>query len=140
MSDSFRTRRRVEFRDTDAAGIMHFSVFFTMMEQAEHELLRSIGLSVMHTSDPDALSWPRVSASCDYKSSVRFEDELDISVTVHRIGEKSIQYRHEFKHSDRLVAMGEMTTVCCRFDAERKLSSVEIPQNIRDKFAPLVAT
>ena len=27
----FTTTRRVEFRDTDAAGIMHFSVFFLYM-------------------------------------------------------------------------------------------------------------
>ena len=47
MPQSFRTSRRVEFRDTDAAGIVHFSVFFTWMEAAEHELLRSLGLSVV---------------------------------------------------------------------------------------------
>jgi 4-hydroxybenzoyl-CoA thioesterase/acyl-CoA thioester hydrolase len=35
MTPSFITTRRVEFRDTDAAGIMHFSVFFTAMESAE---------------------------------------------------------------------------------------------------------
>ena len=34
---SFRTTRRVEFRDTDMAGIMHFSAFFTVLESVEHE-------------------------------------------------------------------------------------------------------
>ena len=46
MGKVFKTRRRVEFRDTDMAGIVHFSVFFAYMEQAEHELLRSLGLGV----------------------------------------------------------------------------------------------
>ena len=45
MSTAFVTSRRVEFSDTDAAGIVHFVAFFRMMEQAEHELLRSVGLS-----------------------------------------------------------------------------------------------
>ncbi|MCG8653286.1 MAG: hypothetical protein MI861_25835, partial [Pirellulales bacterium] len=40
---TFSTKRRVEFRDTDAAGIVHFSAFFPMMEAAEHEMLRSLG-------------------------------------------------------------------------------------------------
>lgn len=40
------TRRRVEFVETDAAGIVHFSSFFVYMEQAEHELLRHLGLNV----------------------------------------------------------------------------------------------
>ncbi len=43
----FRTTRRVEFRDTDMAGIMHFSAFFTTLESVEHEFLRSLGLSVV---------------------------------------------------------------------------------------------
>ena len=47
MATAFVTSRRVEFSDTDAAGIMHFVAFFRMMEQAEHELLRSVGLSVV---------------------------------------------------------------------------------------------
>ena len=46
MPSPFIMRRRVEFRDTDAAGIAHFSVFFPWMEQAEHEVLRQLGLSV----------------------------------------------------------------------------------------------
>src|SRR5688572_30626127 len=43
---TYKTSRRIEFRDTDAAGIAHFSVFFTFMEEAEHEFLRHVGLSV----------------------------------------------------------------------------------------------
>ena len=40
MANSFVTSRRVEFRDTDTAGIAHFSVFFVWMEQAEHAVSR----------------------------------------------------------------------------------------------------
>src|SRR3984893_8862096 len=47
MSEPYRTTRRVEFRDTDAAGIAHFSAFFFYMESVEHEFLRSLGLSVV---------------------------------------------------------------------------------------------
>src|SRR5213078_989612 len=46
MPAVFRTTRRVEFADTDMAGIVHFANFFRYMESAEHEFLRSHGLSV----------------------------------------------------------------------------------------------
>ena len=72
MATKFVTTRRVEFSDTDAAGIMHFAAFFRLMEQAEHELLRSVGLSVHDVASQ--ISWPRVSAKCDYQSAARFED------------------------------------------------------------------
>ena len=42
----FRTRRRIEFSDTDMGGIAHFSRFFVFMETAEHEFLNAIGTSV----------------------------------------------------------------------------------------------
>ena len=38
--------RRVEFGDTDLAGIMHFANFFRFMEAAETDFLRQRGLSV----------------------------------------------------------------------------------------------
>ena len=33
-----RLVRRVQFYETDAGGIVHFSVYFRYMEEAEHEL------------------------------------------------------------------------------------------------------
>ena len=61
----FCTSRRVEFRDTDAAGIVHFSVVPVYMEQAGHELLRSLGMSVHQHDAQGEISWPRVSVGCD---------------------------------------------------------------------------
>ncbi|MEZ6090842.1 MAG: thioesterase family protein [Pirellulaceae bacterium] len=131
MSEPFKTQRRIEFRDTDAAGIMHFSVFFTYMEQAEHELLRSLGLSVMLADGDATIGWPRVSAKCDYRGAVRFEELIDIEVSVAHLGEKSVRYHHVFKVDDRTVAAGEMTTVCCRISKDHALCSITIPEYIR---------
>jgi len=91
-------RRRVEFRDTDAAGIMHFSMFFVYMEQAEHELLRSLGLSVLEHDASGAISWPRVAVACDYRQPLRFEDEFEIEVSISRMGEKSVTSAFRFLH------------------------------------------
>ena len=127
MDFVFRTQRRVEFRDTDAAGIVNFSVFFTYMEQAEHELLLSRGLHVMTHDDAGSVSWPRVAARCDYQSSARFEDLLDIEVTISRLGKKSITYEFHFSVGGRAVASGEVTAVCCRIGAGSELKSIPIP-------------
>ena len=73
MAEPFRTTRLVEFHDTDMAGIMHFASFFHYMESAEHELLRSLGLSVHTTVDGEMLSFPRVATSCQFRSPARCE-------------------------------------------------------------------
>ena len=133
---AFSTERRIEFRDTDAAGIVHFSVFFPLMETAEHEMLRSLGLSVMPQSSGDgsALTWPRVAASCNYTAAARFEDVLLISVRVGRIGTSSVQYHFDFTRQGARIADGSMTAVCCRLDGEG-LQKAVIPQTIRQLLA-----
>ena len=124
----YRTTRRVEFADTDAAGIAHFTAFFAWMEETEHEFLRSRGLSVILHDQLDApLSWPRVGVSCDFSSAVRFEDVLDVRLSVVRIGEKSISYTFAFSCEGRAVAEGRITAVCCRLSKAGPPVSVPIP-------------
>ena len=69
----FQTRRKIEFSDTDMAGIVHFSRFFIFMETAEHEFLRSLGTSVATEDRGHKIGWPRLSASCDYLKPIEFE-------------------------------------------------------------------
>src|SRR5688572_28187929 len=81
---TFRTRRRVEFADTDMGRLVHFSRFFVFMETAEHELLRAIGTPVHFTHDGHQLGWPRLAARCEYVSPARYGDQLEIEVRVVR--------------------------------------------------------
>lgn len=126
---TYHAQRRIEFRDTDAAGIAHFSAFFNYMEEVEHEFLRSRGLSVLAHDAEGVLSWPRVSAQCDFQGAVRFEDMLDVELSVDRLGKKSVTYRFVFRHQGRQVAEGRLTAVCCRM-GEGGPRSVLIPDDI----------
>ena len=134
---NFRTTRRIEFGDTDAAGIAHFSRYFTLMEEAEHELLRSFGLSVVWERDGETISWPRVSASCDFSGSARFEDELTLEVSVERLGAKSVTYACRFLLGDREIALGKMTSVCCVIVHGQPPRSIEIPAEFRSHLEAL---
>ncbi|MEM7456194.1 MAG: thioesterase family protein [Planctomycetota bacterium] len=140
MSRKFVKRRRVEFRDTDMAGIVHFSVFFTYMEEAEHELLRELELGVICEADGRTVSFPRVNAECNYLNAIRFEENIDIEVTVSRIGEKSITWQHTFRRGEDVVAKGTITTVCCLFHSGGgRPQSVPIPQKIVEALQPFMA-
>lgn len=130
MSTVFVTTRRVEFSDTDAAGIMHFVAFFRMMEQAEHDLLRSVGLSVVMHDEAGKFSWPRVNATCDFKAAARFEDILEIEVRIARLGARSVTYNHLFRRGESMLASGQVTAVCCRIEAGHPPASMPIPESI----------
>ena len=135
MSTAFSITRRVEFGDTDMAGIMYFANFFRFMEVAETDFLHARGVSVSWR-DLAAGKWgfPRVSVACDYHKPARFEDILTIAVTVERVGSKSVTYRFDFTNqAGEPVAVGRITTVFCREPEPGKLESTEIPADLRAK-------
>lgn len=139
MSSPFQTSRLVEFHDTDMAGIMHFASFFVYMESAEHELLRSLGLSVHARMEDEHVSFPRVHATCNYSSPARCEEILDIAVVVARIGTKSVTYEFRFTRAGVEIATGSMTAVCCTVAASKPPVSRPIPAEIAEKLRTYAA-
>jgi YbgC/YbaW family acyl-CoA thioester hydrolase len=129
----FRTSRRIEFHDTDMAGIVHFANFFRFMESAEVEFLRANGLSVRLPWEGQPIGFPRVSATCDYVSPVRFEDVLDVAVTLDKVGRKSVTYSFDFTCQGRPIAQGHLTAVCCLDRGDGTLESIEIPTSYRQR-------
>jgi acyl-CoA thioester hydrolase len=134
----FRTSRIVEFGETDMAGIVHFSNFFRFMESAECALLRSLGLGVALVWEGQSLGFPRVSANCDYLMPARFQDVLDVEVSIARLGQKSVTYAFDFSHEGKPVAKGQVTSVCCRVVEEKRLESIDIPASYRERLLPYV--
>ena len=133
MPTEYRVKRKIEFADTDMAGIVHFTRFFVFMESAEHAFLRSLGTSVATEWNGDKIGWPRLAASCEYLSPLRFEDEVDIYLWVSRKGTKSLTYQFQFTHQGKDVARGELTTVCCITNPGENLRAIPIPDFIADQ-------
>ena len=133
MHSEFHTTRRVEFSDTDMAGIVHFSRFFVFMEAAEHAFLRSLETSVSAEWEGNKIGWPRLEATCTYLSPAVFEDVLDIYLKVIRKGTKSLTYRFDFFRGETAIASGKLSTVCCICNPGEKIRSIPIPDFIADQ-------
>ena len=132
MRTEYHTKRQIEFADTDMAGIVHFTRFFVFMESAEHEFLRSLGTSVATEWEGSKIGWPRLAASCEYLSPLRFEDEVDICLWVSKKGTKSLTYQFHFTRQGEDVARGQLITVCCITNPGEKLRAIPIPDFIAD--------
>jgi len=139
MPWEFKLTRRVEFAETDMAGIVHFSNFFRMMESTEHAFFRSLGFTI-HEHGPGATTgWPRVSATCDYRAPLRFEEEVEIHLLVAEVRTRSIRYEFIFckTESGTEVARGQLSAVCATVEkATGKLVPIPIPDAIRAAITP----
>lgn len=130
---SFAYRRRVQFPETDATGIVHFTNFFKYVEEAEHAMWRSVGLSI---APPGAtIGWPRVAASLEYRRPLRFEDEFDVHIRVAEKTRKTIRYEAELRKGDEVLAAGSLTIICVRRVAGEPLRAIDIPPEIDACFA-----
>lgn len=132
----FVYRREIRFYETDMVGIVHFSNYFRLMEEAEIAFWRSRGVALFETWDGKTLSFPRVSAQCDFKSSARFGDELEVEVNVLRVGRSSVRFGFEMRNSERIVAIGEIVACCCEVREGHLPKPTAIPPAILKKLGP----
>ena len=124
--------RRVQFAETDLAGVMYFANYFRMMEELEHAFFRSIGTSVCITDQGRQLGWPRVKVSCEYFAPLHFEDEIELRMKVIKVSERSLTHQVEFLLAGRCVARAQAKIACCTCEAG-VLASTPIPEFIRSR-------
>ena len=132
MSNTFTITRRVEFAETDMAGVLHFANYYRLMEEVEHAFWRSQGTSVLFRIKDREMSWPRVATKCEYFAPARFEDELLLSLKVTHVGDRSATFEIEFTRDGERLALGRTTVVCCTM-IEGKFQSISIPDPLRNK-------
>jgi YbgC/YbaW family acyl-CoA thioester hydrolase len=137
MAYEFKLQRRVEFSETDAAGIVHFSNFFRYMESAEHAFFRSLGYSVLLADHTPPLGFPRVHAEADYKVPLRFEDLVEIHLLVREKRVKTLSYLFKFRNLSASppveAARGALTVVCVEKKADGAFASTRIPHDLAEK-------
>lgn len=137
MAYEFKVTRRVEFSETDMAGIVHYANFFRYMETAEHGFFRSLGFSIVTANVEPPVGWPRVHAHCDFKKPLYFEDEVEIQLLVAEKKSKSLTYTFHFRKINVLphveVARGTLTVVCVTKDPDGRMTACAIPKNLADR-------
>ena len=133
MPTAFKMTRTVAFSETDAAGIVHFAQFFRYMEDAEHAMLRSLGLSVHQSIDNGVAGFPRVSAQCDYRKPLKFEDVFVIEARVAAKTDKAVTYGFSFykEGEEQLIATGTLKAVyAVKPNGAEKFSAATLPTAI----------
>lgn len=129
-------RRLVHFAETDMAGILHFANTLRYVEEAEHSLFRTLGLTV-HEHDPDGVwGWARKRIACDYLAPLRYQDRVDVRVAVSRLGRSSVDYAFRLTLGDgpgaNPIATGSLTAVCIGRTGDGAMASRPIPPATRD--------
>jgi acyl-CoA thioester hydrolase len=128
MPSEYRLKRRVQFYETDMAGIVHFSWFFRYLEEAEHAMWREAGLSIAGGA---GIAWPRVEASFEFHRPLRFDDEFEVHLRIIAKDARTIRYEGVIVKGDDRVATGRMTIKCVSRSAPGEpMHSTNMPPEI----------
>jgi len=130
MPSEFRYQRRVQFAETDLAGIVHFSTMFRYLEEAEHAMWRAAGLTIAERGSD--LGWPRLSAALEFRNPLRFEDEFEVWVRIAELKTRTIEYEFTLVRGKTVIAVGTLTAVCVRKALDGTMKAAEIPADVRD--------
>jgi len=97
-------RMRVQWVDTDASGLIHYTAALRYFEVAEHGLMRKLFAGVAGTAERSFML-PRVHVEADYKAPLRYPDEFDCTARVAALGRSSVTYGYEIRRLDAVVAI-----------------------------------
>lgn len=123
---------KVAFGDTDAAGIVFYPNFYRWMDQASHEF---IGKNVRPTFQllNEGIAFPLLETFCQFKSSLSFDDVVEIHSEAVEIKNKIFKLQHDFVRNGEVVASGyELRAWASK--ASGKLKAVPIPDDVKEKF------
>jgi len=110
---SFKTRRVVRLRDTDAAGVIFFVNYFNFAHETYELFLEEIGYSPRRIIQQESFLLPIVHAESDYHQMIGLEDEVTIVLSVNRIGKTSFTLVYDyFLENQELVGSVKTVHVC----------------------------
>jgi YbgC/YbaW family acyl-CoA thioester hydrolase len=138
MAYEFTTTKKIEFSETDMAGLVHFSNYFRYMEVAERDFFESLELNLIQSAPNDLVGYPRTRAECKFSAPLRFGDTVKIHLAIKAIKDRSIDYQFRLfkldkKGDESAVAKGHITTIYTELTEDGNLQSRPLPKALLDK-------
>jgi acyl-CoA thioester hydrolase len=116
---------RVYYEDTDAAGVVYYANYLKYMERARTEWLRASGFDQDELAEREGVIFVVRSAAIDYLAPGRFNDELQVTVELIKVGAGQIDLVQRVLRGDALLAKAAVKVACL---ARKTMRPTRLPQ------------
>jgi len=96
---------RVIFGDTDQMGVVYYANYLRFFESARAAYWRSLGKSYKDLEEAQ-IALPVIEAHCNYKKPSRYEDLLEVDVSVGELRSASLRFMYVIRRGPDLIAEG----------------------------------
>ena len=131
MGASHTHRMRVAYGDCDPSGVVFNPNYLAFYDVALTELWRTHAEGY-GTMMEEGVDLQVVEATARYKAPARFDDEIDITIEVSKLGTTSMLTRYAIHREGALLVEGELAYV---FVHATELTKIPIPQRFRTALA-----
>jgi acyl-CoA thioester hydrolase len=128
VAEPFRHRFRVRYAECDAQSVVFNAHYFAYFDLALTELFRAVfgGYESMLERQVDLVVGE---ASARFLAPARFDDELEVAVSVIRLGTTGVTTRYELLRDGQLLVEGTLRHVVVNLGTHAK---APIPDWMRD--------
>ena len=101
------TRTRVRYGETDKMGVAYYGRYMDWFEMGRSDFCRAVGKSFA-LWESEGVFLPVVEAHCRYKSSLLYDEEIDIETSITNISKVSVTFTCKIFHAgtNKLAAEG----------------------------------
>ncbi len=111
MMKGSTTKLRVRYAETDQMGVVYYSNYFVWCEIGRVEFLRQLGFTYKMMEAEDGCMLPVVEASCRYKTSARYDDEVLLETRVTGLRQYVIKFAYRMLRAETGELLAEAETV-----------------------------
>mgnify|MGYP006214149579 CR=1 FL=1 len=116
---------RVYYEDTDAAGIVYYANYLRFMERARTEWLRAMGFEQTELAETAGIAFVVRAAAIDYLKPARFNDGLQVTVELIKVGAGQIDVAQRVLRGEALLARATIKVICVEL---RTMRPVRMPR------------
>lgn len=134
MAEPFRHLHRVSYAECTVGNHVYHSRYLDLLEAARGEFLRTLGSTVLHWQEKDAI-FPVIEARLHYKFPARYDDLLAIEVWPTRLEKVRVNFGHRIWNQHGKLILAAETFHVCTSIAERPK---RLPETLAEKMKPFL--
>lgn len=130
--------RRAMYYETDQMGVVHHTNYIRWFEEARIDLLRQYGIDY-RAMEQRGIIIPVVDVQCRYLRSVRFDDAVEIQLSMTRYTGVRMCFSYEVRfQSDGTLAATGQSTHCFIDPSGKPLALPRVDPELHQFFSQLV--
>ncbi len=121
MTTFSETRLRVRYAETDRMGVVYYSNYLVWMEVGRVALCKELGFNYRDMENEDGILLAVAEASCRYRSSARFDDEVIVKTWIEKADPRMAVFAYEMRMAEdnRILATGSTRHIFVNLEMQR---------------------